>query len=874
MSWTLSSPPSWFPDAVATDKGWVDPATGELLVAIRGLNVKNAGPTIQRVTRVGSITKYGRSSVISFRVKFNEVVTVTGSPRIPLTIGADSSKFLTYASGTGTSALTFSYTVGTTETGAVSLASPIGLNSGTILDSLSTAATLTFTAPDTSGVTVDTTLPTTTSAAAISPVSFVTGDAINIIVSFSEAVEVTGTPRLAIDAGGTPRFANYVTGSGTTALTFRYIAQSSDSVDLTEFAMTNQDIALNGGTIKDLAGNAPTDVTFTGPSNVADISINSTAAPAISSVTVLSADGTYSAALGSVLQFRVNYDKIVDVTGTPQMTLAINGVGKTAAYVSGSGSSQLVFAYTVVSGDAAAATQFDVASPLVLNGGTIKDVFATNATLTFTPPNTDGIVIDNTAPTAPTVAFTEGAGSYNAGDVFHFTATYGDTSVAVVGSPRINFTINGVAKTAAFTGVATGVLTFAYTVLLADAATSGQILVTSPIDLNGGTIRDAAANNAVVTFTPPSMAGVIIDNTAPTFGVVSLGGGPNFKSGDTMTFTAGFSENVSVTGSPRFPLNVNGVTRYAAYASGTGTNSLTFTYTVQAADNANTPGQFAMMTPFQLNGGTVKDTAGNDLSPLSYNLPDTSAVRVDGVAPTAATVTISGHGGDDIFVTGDVFTLTATFPEAVAVTGTPRIAITGMSAGTRQATYASGTGTTALVFTYTIVSGDTGTAAGAVGVTSPIDLNSGTIKDIAGNNATLTFAAPAGVASIIVDNGTAPTAPTVVITGDGGDDDAFATGDVLTLTATFNEKVYVAGGTPRIAVVIGVNTRQATYASGTGTTALVFTYTIVGGDVAIAGQLSATSPIDLNSATIKDVAGNNATLTFTAPAGISGMSVN
>lgn len=870
MDWSLTNPPSWFPDAVATDKGWVDPATGELLVAIRGLNVKNAGPIVQRVTRVGSTTKYGRSSVISFRVKFNEVVTVTGTPRIPLTIGADSSKFLSYASGSGTSSLTFSYTVGTTESGAVSLASPIDLNSGTIIDSLSTAVVLTFTPPDTTGVTVDTTLPTTTSCANLSPSAYITGDVMNFVVTFSEAVEVVGTPRLAIDVNGTNRFANYASGSGTTTLTFRYTVVAGDTANATEFTMDSQDIDLNSGTIKDLAGNAPTDLTFTGPTTTG-LTLNSTTAPVISSVTNLSGNGPFSAALESVLQFRVNWSKIVDVTGSPRMTLDINGTPKNATYVSGSGTTQTVFSYTVVAGDGATAGTFALSDPLVLNGGTIKDVFGTNATLTYSEPDTSGVVIDNTAPTAPTVAFVNGTGNYKAGTVFQFTATYGDATVAVVGSPRLPFTINGVQRYALFTAVASGVLTFEYTVVTGDSATSGQILVTSPIDLNGGTIKDAAANNAVVTFTPPSMSGVVIDNALPTITTMALGSGPNFKAGDTLTFTATMSEAVNITGTPRLLLVVNGVSRYANYASGTGTSSLTFTYAVQGSDNAYLAGSSSLASPLQLNGGAIADLAGNAMTNLAFTLPDMSAVRIDGAAPAASTVTISGHGGDSIFVTGDVLTLTATFAEPVAVTGTPRIAVTGMTAGTRQATYASGTGTTALVFNYTIVSGDTGTAAGAVGVTSPIDLNSGTIKDLAGNNATLTFAAPAGVASIIVDNGTAPTAPTVVISGDTAN--AYVTDDVLTLTATFNEKVIVTG-TPRIAVVIGVNTRQATYASGSGSTALVFTYTVVAGDAAIAGQVSATSPIDLNSGTIKDVAANDATLTFAAPTGIASKTVN
>ena len=38
----MKNPPKFAPNAVATERGWVDPKTGELLVAIKGLEVKPA----------------------------------------------------------------------------------------------------------------------------------------------------------------------------------------------------------------------------------------------------------------------------------------------------------------------------------------------------------------------------------------------------------------------------------------------------------------------------------------------------------------------------------------------------------------------------------------------------------------------------------------------------------------------------------------------------------------------------------------------------------------------------------------------------------------------------------------------------------------
>lgn len=88
----------------------------------------------------------------------------------------------------------------------------------------------------------------------------------------------------------------------------------------------------------------------------------------------------------------------------------------------------------------------------------------------------------------------------------------------------------------------------------------------------------------------------------------------------------------------------------------------------------------------------------------------------------------------------------------------------------------------------------------------------------------------------------------------------------LSFTANTSEVVIVdtAGGTPSIAIDVGGVSRTATYASGSGSAAMVFTYTPVVGDVDLDG-IAVSSPIVLNGGTIKDAAGNNATLTFTPP---------
>lgn len=86
---------------------------------------------------------------------------------------------------------------------------------------------------------------------------------------------------------------------------------------------------------------------------------------------------------------------------------------------------------------------------------------------------------------------------------------------------------------------------------------------------------------------------------------------------------------------------------------------------------------------------------------------------------------------------------TVTMSEAVNVdttSGTPRIALT-VGNLTRYASYTAGNGTNTLTFTYTPTLGDID-LDGITIATPSIDLNSGTITDLSGNNAALTFTAP------------------------------------------------------------------------------------------------------------------------------------
>ncbi len=103
-----------------------------------------------------------------------------------------------------------------------------------------------------------------------------------------------------------------------------------------------------------------------------------TASPLVDSVAITS-DGPYT--LDDVIEVTVNFNETVTVGGTPQITLMVGATPRTADYVSGSDSTDLVFTYTVGAGDTDEDGVSINANALAANGGTIRDAENNNALL-------------------------------------------------------------------------------------------------------------------------------------------------------------------------------------------------------------------------------------------------------------------------------------------------------------------------------------------------------------------------------------------------------------------------------------------------------------------------------------------------------------
>lgn len=186
----------------------------------------------------------------------------------------------------------------------------------------------------------------------------------------------------------------------------------------------------------------------------------------------------------------------------------------------------------------------------------------------------------------------------------------------------------------------------------------------------------------------------------------------------TVTISLTMAEAATVTGSPFLTLNDTG---QANYTSGSGTNTLVFTYTVGAGQNTSN----LAVTGSNLNGGTIKDAEGTAFVLTGANVTFTG-LQIDTTAPTVSSVTDTVSGSD--LKAGGTVTITLNMSEAVTVTGTPTLTLNDGG----SATYNSGTSTTTtLKFDYTVQNTDTNVASLAV---ATANLPGGaTVKDGAGN---------------------------------------------------------------------------------------------------------------------------------------------
>ncbi|MBU6286820.1 MAG: Ig-like domain-containing protein, partial [Chloroflexi bacterium] len=715
------------------------------------------------------------------------------------------------ATTAGAATTTFVVTIntsGTTANGDASSTLGLSLKSSA-LAAIKTASDIPMVSASPTGAVesyiLDTTPPSF--SVAYAPTSPVKAGQVVLTITASEAL--SSPPTISINQPGTTDIAAAPT-TGTGPYTYTYTVATASGTTFSDGTAT---VSVTG---TDLAGNSGTSVT-SGSSFVID-----TTAPTVTGVTSSSPSGAYS--VGNTVAISVTFSENITSTGSSSLLLETGTTDTAATCAPVTASATLSCTYTVAAGDTS--THLDYQSTTALSG-TIKDVAGNAATLTLPALGASALyvsktlVIDTAAPTVTGITTSTSGGSYKAGAVIPISVAFSEAITSTGESSLLLET--GTPATAATCPAVTASTTLSCTYIVVAGNTSSHLDYKSKSAL-AGTIRDVAGNAATLTL--PDLQGsslfttqiIVIDTTAPS----APAGLALTAATDTGTSATDGTTNVTsvvVTGSAEAGATVTLKDAGSAIsgASGPATNG-TFTISATLA-----PGTHTITA-------TATDSAGN-VSSVSSVL----SVTIDQTAPTVTGVNSTLANGSYNATKSVPITVTFTEPVTVVTTGgTPQLTLRTGSTATTPVNYTSGSGTTVLTFTYTVGANDTSADLDYAATTS-LGLNGGSIKDAAGNDATLTLASPGAAGSLgnakalIIDT-TAPTVTSIVRANSAAALTRGTSAPVFTVTTSesvtglvkenfsVNRGAGIGGTAPTIASVTGSGTSWTVTLGVTGTT--------------------------------------------------------
>jgi hypothetical protein len=386
-------------------------------------------------------------------------------------------------------------------------------------------------------------------------------------------------------------------------------------------------------TLTDAAGNVGTAVT--------DTILYDKTAPVVSSVSVPS-NGSYGA--GDNLDFTVNADENITVNttgGTPQLSITVGATTRQATYQSGSGSSALLFRYTVQAGENDA--DGIAVGSLSANGGTLSDGVGNPMTLTLNSvASTASVLVDTTAPSGHSVSFDDSAiNSSEAGSTsFTFASaevgaaySYTITSSGGGGSVNGSGTISGASQQITgvnVSGLGDGTLTLS--VVLTDSAGNAATAVTDTT-----TFDDSAPTGHSVSFDDSAISSSEAGSTSFTFASAEVGAAYSY----TITSSGGGG---SVNGSGTISSASQQITGVNVSGLGDGTLTLSVVLT-DSAGNAATA--VTDTTTFDDSAPTGHSVSFDD-SAINNSEASSTSFTFAGAEVGAAysyTITSSGGGG-------------------------------------------------------------------------------------------------------------------------------------------------------------------------------------------------------------------------------------
>lgn len=814
-----------------------------------------------------------------------------GSPRLRITVGTNT-RYANLATQSNPRLLVFEYEVAAGEIDSNGIeVNALELNGSIIQFDKSGVLTncdiTTVTSKTFGNTKVDTLSPAVSDFDLINlPGFYNVGEKIRFSVTFNEIVNVTGTPSVSIDLNsGGPAVASYVTGSGSTLLVFEFQV-SATMIDTNGFNSISNSISLNAGTIKDSVGNsANLDITAFVAGAVAyssSVKINGQL-PSVISVTA-PPNATYTSA--DNLDFILEFDREVVVSGIPYLLLTIGSTQRQAQYVSGDGSRELIFRYTAIPGDVDL-DGIQLQAQIYQNAGDIVDYLAPAVSYfsdalnnAFTVPGLLGVKLNAIQPqpvsltrnldtSIPVWGGTSADNIWIIGQELNLTVGF-NTGMYVNqsnGTPTLPVTIGGTTRQATYLSGGNGqtALVFRYVIQESDLDSDGTLGIGN-IVLNGGVITDSENTNSLLVMPVNSLVNTFIDGVRPTISSVTAPANGTYSqvaplNAGAMSFNVTWSEPVNYSdtanGAAFFELNIGGAIVNAEWAVGNNQATIAHRPTTLAGRNDNNG--IGVSSPLE---GTaiVKDQAGNNVSLHTFSPPVTTSILVDTTAPTVSSITqVTANG---TYRTGQNLDFSVTFNESVTTVANasyPRISI-NVGGNTRYLVATTSTTNTTHTFRYTIQSGDLDSDGVSVGNSVQSNGTTAYARDGGRNNATGTFTPP-NTTLLLVD----AVGPSISSRTPSANK-AYVSGETIQISVTFAEAVTVdtTGGTPWITVDFDQGTDNLAYASGSGTTTLIFSRLIGATHFDMTGLPTTVSAIALNGGTIRDSIGNDAVLTFTS----------
>ncbi|MCP1840973.1 hypothetical protein ACVIHI_006109 [Bradyrhizobium sp. USDA 4524] len=343
------------------------------------------------------------------------------------------------------------------------------------------------------------------------------------------------------------------------------------------------------------------------------------------------------------------------------------------------------------------------------------------------------------------IAFTDGSTEKLVLDAAAFSGTsFGTSITGLSGGDTIDF------GNIAYDTTAT--LSYANGVLLVKSG-SGTTLASLNLSFGAGASAgslllgsDGSASPHLEIRSQASIASVTADTTDHL---------TTLNAGKVVTITVNFSNTVSVTGAPELLLNDG---KAATYLSGSGSQALVFSYTVQDGDSTSD----LQVQSLSLNGGTIRDPGGQDAD-VTHAATDLHLV-IDAIAPT-----VSVAASSTALLAGQTSTVTFTFSEAV--TGFALTDTTVSGGALSNLVHVGVNAAHQDIYTATFTPDVTNAEAGSVQV------NASSYTDSAGN---------AGAASSAISFTGDTKAPTVAV---AADHTTLVAGDSAVVTFTFSEAV-------------------------------------------------------------------------------------